>query len=103
MLGLPVSWVDVRCRRTTDQCSRHRTSRSCRRLSGVKERRVVIEAMEARSVDAIPTGKVWLYEPKWDGFRCLLVREGEQVDLHSKSGQNLNRYFPEVIAGALMF
>jgi ATP-dependent DNA ligase len=47
------------------------------------------------------TGELWRYEPKWDGFRCLLVREGEQVDLHSKSGQNLNRYFPEVIAGAL--
>ncbi|WP_305884115.1 ATP-dependent DNA ligase [Bradyrhizobium sp. CCGUVB14] len=57
--------------------------------------------MEARSVDAIPTGENWLYEPKWDGFRCLLMREGKQVDLHSKSGQNLNRYFPEVIAGAL--
>jgi ATP-dependent DNA ligase len=65
----------------------------------VKKRR--IEAMEAHSVDAIPTGELWQYEPKWDGFRCLLVREGEQVDLHSKSGQNLNRYFPEVIAGAL--
>ena len=67
----------------------------------MKKRRIAIEAMEARSVDAIPIGELWLYEPKWDGFRCLLVREGEQVDLHSKSGQNLNRYFPEVMAGAL--
>lgn len=57
--------------------------------------------MEARSVDTIPIGEQWLYEPKWDGFRCLLVREGEQVDLYSKSGQKLNRYFPELIAGAL--
>ncbi|MET3973220.1 ATP-dependent DNA ligase [Bradyrhizobium sp. S3.9.1] len=67
----------------------------------MKKRRIAIKAMEARSVDAIPIGELWLYEPKWDGFRCLLVREGEQVDLHSKSGQNLNRYFPEVMAGAL--
>ncbi|MCC8954136.1 ATP-dependent DNA ligase [Bradyrhizobium sp. Pear77] len=57
--------------------------------------------MEARSVDTLPIGEEWLYEPKWDGFRCLLVRKGAQVDLHSKSGQILSRYFPEVIAGAL--
>jgi len=71
------------------------------KTKGVKKRRIAIEAMEARSVDAIPIGEQWLYEPKWDGFRCLLMREGEQVELHSKSGQNLNRYFPEVIADAL--
>src|SRR6202007_1746628 len=60
-----------------------------------------IEAMEARSVDAIPTGEQWQYEPKWDGFRCLLVRDFHKVDLFSKSGQKLDRYFPELVNGAL--
>ncbi|MBB4366492.1 ATP-dependent DNA ligase [Bradyrhizobium sp. CIR18] len=58
-------------------------------------------AMEARSVDEIPRGKEWQYEPKWDGFRCLLSRDGGHVDLRSKSGEDLARYFPEVVAAAL--
>ena len=57
--------------------------------------------MEARSVDEIPRGKQWQYEPKWDGFRCLLSRDGSRVDLRSKSGEDLARYFPEVVAAAL--
>jgi ATP-dependent DNA ligase len=57
--------------------------------------------MEARSVDAIPHGRQWQYEPKWDGFRCLLSRDGSRVDLRSKSGEDLARYFPEVVAAAL--
>lgn len=57
--------------------------------------------MEARSVDEIPRGKEWQYEPKWDGFRCLLSREGSNVDLRSKSGEDLARYFPEIVAAAL--
>jgi ATP-dependent DNA ligase len=52
--------------------------------------------MEARSVDAIPTGEEWQYEPKWDGFRCLLERGRKNVTMTSKSGQDLTRYFPEV-------
>jgi ATP-dependent DNA ligase len=59
-----------------------------------------LQAMEARSVDAIPRGKEWQYEPKWDGFRCLLSREGEQVTMLSKAGEDLTRYFPEVVAAA---
>jgi ATP-dependent DNA ligase len=59
-----------------------------------------MEAMEARSVDAIPAGKEWQYEPKWDGFRCLLARNGDAVSMRSKSGQDLARYFPEVVAAA---
>ncbi|WP_256375867.1 ATP-dependent DNA ligase [Bradyrhizobium sp. WSM1743] len=58
-------------------------------------------AMEARSVDEIPRGKDWQYEPKWDGFRCLLSRDGGDVDLRSKSGEDLARYFPEIVAAAL--
>jgi len=53
--------------------------------------------MEALLVDAIPDGNEWQYEPKWDGFRCLAFRDGEKVDLLSKSGQPLGRYFPEVV------
>lgn len=57
--------------------------------------------MEARSVDAIPRGEEWQYEPKWDGFRCLLSRSGRRVELRSKSGEDLARYFPEIVAAAL--
>jgi ATP-dependent DNA ligase len=53
--------------------------------------------MEARLVDEIPDGPGWLYEPKWDGFRCLAFRDGERIELQSKSGQPLARYFPEVV------
>jgi ATP-dependent DNA ligase len=54
--------------------------------------------MEARSVDEIPIGDEWQYEPKWDGFRCLAFRDGEDVFLQSKAGQPLARYFPDVVA-----
>jgi ATP-dependent DNA ligase len=56
--------------------------------------------MEARSVEEIPAGDGWQYEPKWDGFRCLAFRDAEQIYLQSKAGQPLARYFPD-IAGAL--
>ncbi len=69
--------------------------------SGVGKIPAAIEAMEARSVEAIPDGSGWQYEPKWDGFRCLLARDGEAVAMVSKSGQDLARYFPEVVAAAL--
>lgn len=53
--------------------------------------------MEAKSVELIPGGAGWQYEPKWDGFRCLAFRQGDQVLLQSKSGQPLGRYFPELV------
>jgi ATP-dependent DNA ligase len=56
--------------------------------------------MEALSVDEIPTGDNWQYEPKWDGFRCLVFRDGGKVELQSKSGQPLTRYFPELVDAA---
>src|SRR3954454_10641989 len=56
-----------------------------------------IPPMEATSVDAIPAGPEWQYEPKWDGFRCLVFRDGDNVELQSKAGQPLARYFPEVV------
>jgi ATP-dependent DNA ligase len=53
--------------------------------------------MEALLVTDIPNGEGWQYEPKWDGFRCLVFREGPKVELQSKSGQPLTRYFPELV------
>ncbi len=53
--------------------------------------------MEAALVDEIPAGENWQYEPKWDGFRCLAFRSGDDVELQSKSGQPLARYFPELV------
>src|SRR5437660_5967372 len=53
---------------------------------------------EAKSVSEIPNEPGWLYEPKWDGFRCLTFRNGNEVVLQSKAGQPLGRYFPELVA-----
>ena len=52
--------------------------------------------MEARSVDTIPRGPEWQYEPKWGGFRCLLSRQGNEVDLRSKSGEGRMREAPRL-------
>jgi ATP-dependent DNA ligase len=52
--------------------------------------------MEAQPATELPTGKEWQYEPKWDGFRCLALRDGQRVDLLSKSRKPLTRYFPEL-------
>jgi len=57
--------------------------------------------MEALLVPEIPEGDNWEYEPKWDGFRCLAFRDGKKVELQSKSGQTLARYFPEIVAALL--
>ena len=53
--------------------------------------------MEAKSALLIPEGPDWQFEPKWDGFRALVFRDGDTVELRSKSGQSLGRYFPEVV------
>jgi ATP-dependent DNA ligase len=57
--------------------------------------------MDALLVDEIPEGDVWQYEPKWDGFRCLVFRDGKKTQLQSKSGQSLTRYFPELVEAFL--
>lgn len=54
--------------------------------------------MEALLVEQLPADEGWQFEPKWDGFRCIAVRDGETVDLWSKSGKPLGRYFPEMVA-----
>jgi ATP-dependent DNA ligase len=53
--------------------------------------------MEARRVDKIPEGDVWQFEPKWDGFRAIVFRDGDEIAVQSKAGQPLARYFPEVV------
>jgi ATP-dependent DNA ligase len=57
-----------------------------------------IEPMEALLADQLPEGSGWRFEPKWDGFRCIAVRDGAEVELWSKSGKPLARYFPEIAA-----
>lgn len=53
--------------------------------------------MEADPARDVPDDGDWIYEPKWDGFRCLVFRDGDTVDLRSKAGKPLARYFPEVV------
>ena len=57
-----------------------------------------IAPMEALLAEALPDEAGWQFEPKWDGFRCIAVRDGDTIDLWSKSGKPLGRYFPEVLA-----
>jgi ATP-dependent DNA ligase len=57
-----------------------------------------VEPMLATSVPEIPTGAGMTYEPKWDGFRCIVFRDGDEVELASRGGKTLTRYFPEVVA-----
>jgi ATP-dependent DNA ligase len=59
-----------------------------------------VEPMLATSVPEIPTAPGMTYEPKWDGFRCIVFRDGDEVELASRGGKTLTRYFPEVIEQA---
>src|SRR6187551_1943852 len=54
--------------------------------------------MLAKRVSALPEGGSWLFEPKWDGFRTLIFRDGDEVLLQSRDQKSLNRYFPELLA-----
>jgi ATP-dependent DNA ligase len=63
----------------------------------VNKRNSTFAPMEALLAAELPEGKGWQYEPKWDGFRCLARRDGNDVTLTSKSGKPLARYFPEVV------
>ena len=65
--------------------------------SAKKHLKPPLEPMEAKQVAEIPLGSQWQYEPKWDGFRCLVFRDGKNVYLQSKAGQPLARYFPEMV------
>jgi len=53
--------------------------------------------MLAKRVDDVPEGDTWIFEPKWDGFRALFFRDGDEVFIQSRDERPLNRYFPELI------
>ena len=57
-----------------------------------------ITPMKARAVKSFPVGKEWMYEPKWDGFRCLVFRDEENIFLQSRTGKSLTSAFPEIVA-----
>jgi len=56
-----------------------------------------LQPMEAIPVEDLPTAKGWLFEPKYDGFRCILFRDQDTVNLQSRRQRPLGRYFPEII------
>ena len=53
--------------------------------------------MLSKRVDELPVGGSWIFEPKWDGFRALIFRDGDEILIQSRDGKSLNRYFPELI------
>src|SRR3989442_8754434 len=54
--------------------------------------------MLSKAADALPGGDGWQFEPKWDGFRTLVFRDGDEVVLQSRDEKAMNRYFPELVA-----
>ncbi|MEO8207602.1 MAG: ATP-dependent DNA ligase [Chloroflexota bacterium] len=57
-----------------------------------------IAPMLAKAADGLPDGEGWLYEPKWDGFRAIVFRDGDEVLIQSRDLKPLDRYFPELAA-----
>jgi ATP-dependent DNA ligase len=55
-----------------------------------------VSPMLAKLTREMPTGGGWLYEPKWDGFRCIVFRDGDEIELGSRNERPLTRYFPEL-------
>src|SRR5215467_14057012 len=53
--------------------------------------------MLAKRVGELPVGGTWIFEPKWDGFRALVFRDGDEILLQSRDEKSLNRYFPELL------
>jgi ATP-dependent DNA ligase len=53
--------------------------------------------MLSKRVDTLPTTDGWIYEPKWDGFRALIFRDGDDIFIQSRDGKPLDRYFPELV------
>ena len=60
-----------------------------------------IKPQLARPAKALPEGDQWRYEPKWDGFRTIVFRDGDEVHLQSRNGKPMNRYFPDIVEQAL--
>jgi ATP-dependent DNA ligase len=67
------------------------------RFGGAMPKPTATAPMEAMLAEELPEGPGWQYEPKWDGFRCLARRDGPEVELISKSGKPLARYFPDMV------
>ncbi|MCU0482729.1 MAG: ATP-dependent DNA ligase, partial [Chloroflexi bacterium] len=57
-----------------------------------------LEPMLARLADELPDGGTWAFEPKWDGFRALVFRDGDELLVQSRDRRPFNRYFPELEA-----
>ena len=55
-----------------------------------------VEPMLAKAAADLPTGEGWLFEPKWDGFRALVFRDGDELLIQSRDKKPLDRYFPEL-------
>src|SRR3954463_6665364 len=53
--------------------------------------------MLANRVSGLPEGDTWIFEPKWDGFRTLIFRDGDELFIQSRDGKPLDRYFPELV------
>jgi len=54
--------------------------------------------MLAKRIDALPEGDGWIFEPKWDGFRAIVFKDGDEVDIQSRDARPLDRYYPELVA-----
>lgn len=59
--------------------------------------RAPILPMLSKRIEKLPVGSEWIYEPKWDGFRTIVFREGKEILIQSREGKSLNRYFPELL------
>jgi ATP-dependent DNA ligase len=53
--------------------------------------------MLAKRASELPLGGKWIFEPKWDGFRALIFRDGDEILIQSRDAKSLNRYFPELL------
>jgi ATP-dependent DNA ligase len=60
-----------------------------------------VQPQLAKSSRELPSGDDWCYEPKWDGFRTIVFRDGDDVQLQSRNGKPMNRYFPDIVEQAL--
>ncbi len=59
-----------------------------------------VQPMLAKSVKGVPRDPGYMFEPKWDGFRCILFKDGDEVELTSRNTKPLTRYFPEIVTAA---
>src|SRR5579862_443032 len=60
-----------------------------------------VSPMLAKLSRSLPAGDDYVYEPKWDGFRCIVFRDGDEVELGSRNERPLTRYFPDVVTAVL--